>query len=1175
VVSKILCKFCIIKINGGNISFMKKRILLLYIILSINILAGDKLNINTNEAIIDFENEEFQAGGGVNFNYDDIKLKAYKLRKLKDKNIIIAEDGVIFNKGDNKVESYKLTLNIDKNIAIIQDGISYVEVSGAPKRHNRLYYGGEQFVASYPDKAEVKNAWFTTSHKALEVKEQDDRFKLPYHMSSKKILVYPGKKVVAYNNILYAGRIPIFWMPWYASSLKSETQAPLFPKIGSNSDDGTYIIWGFDYGIENENLNGSLALKQSTKKGTFIESFENVYKVNDENKGKVSFYDTLVFPRGDYEEQWDFEHEHTYKTKNGELNWKYKNQTINTINAVEDARSNAEDSGESDPYSNYEQKMSRYELSTNFDKIGKNKDTSIYAYIQYVDNTDVLKEIINSNNENILNKDDKSEVDNEIQTKLKFDKDNLRYKLYGYYERFEDLDTGSSKSDTKSYNNVDEYKVVDKKYKLDFYYKNTNYDVWRTLSDSERYNDDEELKKYTNTSYNPYTTAQYDEKSSKDFNATIGNYNIYDKFNLKFSYNYDKNYEKLNLDEDPFRSSYTNARDRQYNRTIDIIEKNIEQNGYQTELSKNSKRLKLVLGDYKSTIKDRDLYEDTGYDEFINNSNYNIIEYQDSKINTKLGNLDFLINRRYDKYFEKDTLQEFSTKEILTKNIYDNTGDFYRDYDLKIDNKFSYYMNYFVYNSGNRDFNDSVTYISDAKDSEYYRLNGKNLKKDISNELKIAFGNTDTIYNINLITYNDAYKNDWLKSLSLKNSIDFSIDNKKTIYTSYDINNSYQEDNYKNIDNQKYKLELYDDNREFKYNISYYKNKVRDESIDTSLDYSDRIRTYNFLKYIDKDITNSFEYSFGEKNNKWWTLNYSITTNTTYDYNDSTGSAVNSYSENILKNQFKINYLVGDKSIEYNNYSYELIDYNNKVDNNYSYYQNEISYEYNDLKKEEDEKVVYTDSTGEYQVELTKSEEEELQRKFLEQVKKERGITTDIFGIDNIADDTIYKKYNKFTLTLKSDKNYTKETNFINALELFKIRLEIHRDENKLIYSYDEENSIYNSVKSLSTSKIHYLEFTKKIGEIDKKWIYKFATKYKTELKDSSSEENLDEIRATLGKEIEFGQWQTSYELDWNQTYLRYDYTISFSFNLFTFPDKSIGLGKDSNENGLKLEAGI
>jgi len=74
---------------------------MIFIILVLTAYSNEaRLDIETDEATIDFNNEEFSADGGVTFVYPNAdpektaKIKAYKLQKMTDKNLVLASDGV-------------------------------------------------------------------------------------------------------------------------------------------------------------------------------------------------------------------------------------------------------------------------------------------------------------------------------------------------------------------------------------------------------------------------------------------------------------------------------------------------------------------------------------------------------------------------------------------------------------------------------------------------------------------------------------------------------------------------------------------------------------------------------------------------------------------------------------------------------------------------------------------------------------------------------------------------------------------------------------------------------------------------------------------------------------------------------------------------------------------------
>jgi len=432
---------------------------IIFVILVFTMYSNDnRLDVKTDEATIDFQNEEFTADGGVSFIYPNsdpqktARIKAYKLKKMQDRNLVVANDRVIFDQGENKVEAKEIYFNLDNQSILVRDGISYVVVKEAPQLNNKIYYGGQEFQAKFPEEAYVKNAWFTTSKKALNMKEFNENPKdiLPYHMKAKKISIYPEDKIVAYNAVLYAGKVPILWLPWYATSLKSDTRAPLFPVIGSSKTEGRYILWGIDYGRKNNYLNGSIALKNTSKKGLYLGQWDNVYKIggNDKNKGKLSLNDALILPKGDYETEYKFEHTHNYKGKYGTLDWKLNNQTINTINKIKEQLEANNGSTTGINLTGVEKKLTRYELATNLSGMGKNKDMSLKADVQYVDNKEFMQALIGE-----INKNQAKDVqnDNDIKSNIDFRKDNFLYGLNLKYEYLFDLDPGSQRADTISF----------------------------------------------------------------------------------------------------------------------------------------------------------------------------------------------------------------------------------------------------------------------------------------------------------------------------------------------------------------------------------------------------------------------------------------------------------------------------------------------------------------------------------------------------------------------------------------------------------------------------------------------------------------------------------------------------------------------------------------------------
>jgi len=73
-----------------------------------------------------------------------------------------------------------------------------------------------------------------------------------YRLVAKRIIVYPGQKVVAKNMILKVGKIPVFYIPYFSQDLKDRSfPVELIP--GKNNDWGYYMLTRWRYRLNKEN----------------------------------------------------------------------------------------------------------------------------------------------------------------------------------------------------------------------------------------------------------------------------------------------------------------------------------------------------------------------------------------------------------------------------------------------------------------------------------------------------------------------------------------------------------------------------------------------------------------------------------------------------------------------------------------------------------------------------------------------------------------------------------------------------------------------------------------------------------------------------------------------------------------------------------------------------------
>lgn len=611
-------------------SYLSLIIFIFVVIVAVaNAADGMYLEVMTDEATIKFKEEEFDASGGILFKYDDIKIKAFKIKKVKDKNVVIAQNKVIFQQGDKTVECDEIEVNLDTKEAIIKDGGTMMD---------KIYYGGEMFDAKFPDIAVVRNAYFSTCNL------EDPH----YHFEAKKIEFYPGRKIVAYNTFLYIGNIKTIWLPMYVSSVKSDGQrATLFPKFGSSEEEGNYVIWGLEYELNKKYLKGFSDLEWSAKKGFIINQWSNDYEISENNNGNLSLKKYLI-PKNGADKEYDFVWTHKIKTKADsqekdepwklsdikkpslaytkfkkmfkEGNWDlfYENQTTNLL---KDSDGNPiENSGKN--------KLKKYEVKGT-QKIGE--DLSVSANVLWSD-SEVLKNIINNEDSNQNGTDNdilKSQTDNEIYKKFNITKDNKDYKIAVDYDKTTDLDPGWQ-NDDYSYKDNQKLELQLKRYKIRFNYSDSDRDVFKTKAGN---------------SYKKI--IDYDYKKDYTYTLELGDYNIFD---TKFFYGL--NYKRV--EKDYLKRKYINEQ-------LDV--------DYD----------KYVYGvDY---VKDEDESINTKYTEYgARFGNSEVPLWLAGKMNLayKYNRADFDTGEALDKHI---------IKSAVTTDVFDNTNNEAGKFDLVIKNE--------------------------------------------------------------------------------------------------------------------------------------------------------------------------------------------------------------------------------------------------------------------------------------------------------------------------------------------------------------------------------------------------------------------------------------------------------------------------------------------------------
>ncbi|MCX5774606.1 MAG: hypothetical protein NTX05_08435 [Fusobacteria bacterium] len=273
---------------------------------------------------INMVSDNFSASGGIALTYKDITLRADNIYKVPGQPIIIASGHVIFEQDENVVGADSVTVNLFTEQATIQNANSY---SG------KMFFGGKTLQANYPSDATITSAYFTSDY---DIKDPT------YHFEAQKMTVEPSSKLVAKNVTFYAGKYPILWVPYYATTLQNtDGRNSLFPQFGSSTQYGNYVLWGVDYKtLPYKYLTGYMDFRYTSKLG-WLFNVDDALDFSPTSRGEISATDVNI-PNANNPARWNFQskfHDTTPKGQdlsgqfwgNRDWNFFYQNESTNLL----------------------------------------------------------------------------------------------------------------------------------------------------------------------------------------------------------------------------------------------------------------------------------------------------------------------------------------------------------------------------------------------------------------------------------------------------------------------------------------------------------------------------------------------------------------------------------------------------------------------------------------------------------------------------------------------------------------------------------------------------------------------------------------------------------------------------------------------------------------------------
>lgn len=1146
-----------------------KKLFLVVALMIVSKTFSDIISSNTDEVVIDLNNNKLTAEKGIAVKSSNINALFYELEREPQTEIFKFSKNALINIGQSsgniKIEAEKGSFNRPKEKGEFFNNFAYINVgksTGAEAPNDRIYFGSP-YIKYEDENIYVKKGWLTTDFKILNF--PNDPKKAGYHLLSEDMLIEPDKQITFKNTDLYVGqKTSPFSLPWFRANIRKDSLVPLFPTLKLSGNDGLETSWGILYGKRKDKFRGGFAPKFTDRTGVLIGRWENWYKTDDAGELRLNMDDLLVYSKvrgkdkslapSEYEKRrkkYRVTLEHNYAGEKGNFNFKSINSSRSMVSNLRDVMQKFDDNKiyktlDIDRHK-FDKNIGFYNLNADLKELGEAKDLSFKANMNIVSDKKAYGLLVYDSINDITFE---SNVDHDLYSNFRLDKENEKIKIEAKYNYLYDMDPGSTKSDLKSRDESVFTKILDKKTGLELSYDKRQGDDYRNLDLWEK--DIKTVLKQKNVlgvnmNYTPITVSKYSKNDYENVNLILGKHEI-GNYLFKPSISYSNLEKKLDLTKDNYRKEILGEsvpRILEYNRFDNrIYEKYLEKRVDFTLVSKNeNEKYNFAFGKTDGKILDREGLFDGKYREYENSSKFYEILLERKNIETNLiGVFDVKTKVRQDKFKDSsDKLTDFNV-ELANKSV------MYKNNTIKITNKISGEIQKYNF-SGNAQNKEQRLIDKDT----YFKIGDKitiNTDK-FETEYDFSYKNSKLSYGKKSPS-NKTYKNELTFNLQndKKAKLFFDIDKKYTNKTSSKTNTDYlnKKDYGISLENKNHKISF--SNMDIDFNVKDFKTdfdskeKINQHKVEYSYKNDKNKLTLSYSQGKDSVIANPNSIN---KRNREYSALYSI-------YGDVEHDIYLGYGENYY----------GNSSIK------------NSIRNTDVY---KFSYEYKDKRFEKEELIRY--ATLEYEKpkeEITVKDVENI-RNILEQRKN----FYDKFELTRIADESFkignYKKNFKFYLTMeKNKKRYSQSGNLRDSLSKLEGGLNYTYNRVGVGYKFKENADWKNNSGTYQWAKKnreHEFSTYAKIGKPSEGWKIKTYAKIYDNLEEkeelrTNRKKSLDGVGIEIGKEMGYYEWGISYENKYNPSTRNYEWRAGVHFTLLTFPNDSL-FGFGTKDNGSRV----
>lgn len=223
--------------------------------------AEDKVNLTADNVQYLREKQKIIAQGNTHLKTAEIELWADNLTIDVKNNKLLAEDNVRVEGDKQTLESERLEYDLALREGVFVNAESIVVDNSL---NGELYLSSPK-IDYGAEKSKLNSSTLTSC----------DYEQNHYEISSTSVVIYPGDKLIAYNNFLWEfnAKVPIFYSPLLIYSLKNDKQI-LEQQIGRSEIRGWFLKNTYNYTIEANNQGGVIDRLAGDVGQLYLDHFE-------------------------------------------------------------------------------------------------------------------------------------------------------------------------------------------------------------------------------------------------------------------------------------------------------------------------------------------------------------------------------------------------------------------------------------------------------------------------------------------------------------------------------------------------------------------------------------------------------------------------------------------------------------------------------------------------------------------------------------------------------------------------------------------------------------------------------------------------------------------------------------------------------------------------------------